>query len=97
MTRRPVPSPPKLLDLIGDALQDLQLTLRRVVMIARHAYRLDDANAKLARDDGSRHKSAARDADEALERPGGRQPPGKRTSIAVELVPGDREGFGLGL
>ena len=25
------------------------------------------------------------------------QPPGKRASIAVELVPGDGKGFGLGL
>src|SRR4051794_9300758 len=79
-----------------DALQHLDLALR-LVAIARNRDRLDDADAELARDDRRRHEPAAGDRDDRVERPGTREPPGKRARIAVKLVPGHGKNFFGGL
>src|SRR3982074_3667921 len=77
-------------DVGGDTLEHLELALDGVV-VAPHANRLDQANVELARDDRRRDETAARDADDRLERTGAGQPPDQRARVAMELVPGNGE------
>src|SRR5215831_21220935 len=58
----------------GDVFENLQISLAGVI-VARHAYRLDHADAKLARHDRSRYEAATGDADHRLERARPAQPP----------------------
>src|SRR5262249_25055169 len=72
------------------ALEKTHLALRCVV-VARHAYRIDQADAELAGHDCGRHQAAAGDGNDGVERPGIREPPSERARIAVKLVPRDRK------
>src|SRR5690606_6724098 len=80
-------------DLRVDLLEDHQLALVLIVVVARDADRLDEADLELTRHDRRRHQAAAGDADDGLEGPGAVQAPGECPRIAVELVPGDGKGF----
>src|SRR5262245_7748475 len=79
-------------DTARHVLEHLELALRDVV-VARHAYRLDQPDAELARDDRGGHQTAAGYADDRLERAGASEPPRERARITMELVPRDRKGF----
>src|SRR5262249_56354307 len=79
-------------DAARHVLEHLELALRDVV-VARDAYRLDQPDAELARDDRGRHQTAAGYADDRLERAGASEPPRERARITMELVPRDRKGF----
>src|SRR5258708_15510953 len=73
-------------------LEHVDLALRDVV-VARDAYRLDQPDAELARDDRGGDQAAAGYADDRLERAGAGEAPGERARITMGLVPPDREGF----
>src|SRR5262245_38604797 len=79
-------------DTARHVLEHLELALRDVV-VARHAYRLDQPDAELARDDRGGHQTAAGYADDRLERAGASEPPRERARITMKLVPRDRKGF----
>src|SRR5207253_9499790 len=71
-------------------LEHVELALRNVV-VARHAHRLDQPDAELARNNCGGHEAAARHADDRLEWPGAGEPPGERARVAMELIPRDRK------
>src|SRR4029453_7827862 len=80
----------KLSHRIRDPLENLEIALL-VVVVARHAHGIDDANTELPRNNRGRHQSAARDGDDSMERADLGEPPGQRPAIPVKLVPGDGE------
>src|SRR5690606_8660337 len=80
----------------GDVLEDLQVALVLVIVIARDADALDEPDLEFTGDDGGRHQPAAGDADDGLERASRCQAPCEGAAIAMELIPGDGEGFWRG-
>src|SRR5216684_4975044 len=80
-------------DPLGRWFEQLELALGARGAVARHAHGLDDPQVELAGDDRGRHQAAARDAHDRLERARVGEPPGERSRVAMERVPGNREGF----
>ena len=77
-----------------DLLENLEVSLLGVVVIGSDADGLDQPYSEFARDDGSRHEPAARDAhDGAPVAVLAREPPCERARVAMELVPGNGEGL----
>src|SRR5262245_57368046 len=79
-------------DAARHVLEHFELALGDVV-VARHAHRLDQPDAELARHDRSGHQAAAGDAHDRLERAGAGEPPRESAAIAMKLVPPDRKGL----
>src|SRR5258708_37759331 len=73
-------------------LEHVDLALRDVV-VARDAYRLDQPDAELARDDRGGGQGAAGYAGDRPERARAGEPPGEPARLTLGMVPRDREGL----
>jgi hypothetical protein len=70
-----------------DAFDHRNVALVVVIAVAQDRYGLDHSHVEFARNDGRRHQTAARDANNCIKRSGVVQAPGESARVAVELVP----------